>query len=345
MAKMKFLSHGVGGKRSPATATSSSVSGDNAADPGSLSDAEPENETQIERKRRLNRNNERKKRAKRISKIEDLTARFHTLTSENEALKAESKELREKIELVKEYMKENGKKGPSAAVPSPSPCPQVPKSTSWLGSSSTNLTAHSMLSAGMQTTGGSSVSQSQPQGQVTLPNLTAAAIPASAATNHRATTTGISDVSLSLISREQRILLLQREFEKQNMILKLLRLQMGTHPGGEDSNAPVSTCAAAPSSSLTLLHQQQHSSMSQDPAPSLFDSATPAPVPATSSQTSHHALLQQHQAGPAPAPSHFAAAAGAATVNSTNESLENLFSQHPLLRTLQELQRQQRGGP
>lgn len=241
VTKVKFLAHQQG--RSTARGS------------GSAADEAPANETQLDRKRRLNRNNERKKRAKKVLKIEELTSQFHDLTSQNNELKAESTELQERIALVKQYMKEQEEKKPAARQ----------------GAAASRFIAGRSAAPTLASTSGGGFSEAQlwtptpadqfatrrrqnPLGTAGIPQLPlphaistvtspSSIIPAAPATSVAAslqfsaapasqaaanTATSPSQVNLSLLSREQRVRLLQHELEKQDRILTLIRLHNGT---------------------------------------------------------------------------------------------------------------------
>jgi hypothetical protein len=280
MAKMKFLSHAVAGKRTSPRPGSSRASGD-PADQGSLDDTAPENETQIDRKRRQNRNNERKKRAKRIVMIEDLTASFHALTRKNEELKTESKQLKESIETVQQYMRERGM-ATAAMEPDAAQSQEATRNiAAWLGLSPA-LTVDSLVTAGLPTARNEDVGRSSDailQGQMTLPAMAVAPTGLTPPEANHAMSGGINSPQLSLLTTEQRMLLLQREFEKQDRIITQLRLQLGISTQDDVGEGHHGVLIAAPSPIQPLIHQQLVAPPS--PAfrvPSLFAAASATPA-------------------------------------------------------------------
>ncbi|CAB9502598.1 expressed unknown protein [Seminavis robusta] len=72
---------------------------------GFIDDSEiPENETPTEKKRRLNRNNERRKRARRVFKIDFLTEKKDVLSEKNEKIKKDNQALRDHIARIRENL-------------------------------------------------------------------------------------------------------------------------------------------------------------------------------------------------------------------------------------------------
>jgi hypothetical protein len=64
-------------------------------------------ETEKEKKRRMNRINARRKRARRVLRVEHLTEQYHDLTERNDALKGQNSIYKSCISLVKGYMQSN----------------------------------------------------------------------------------------------------------------------------------------------------------------------------------------------------------------------------------------------
>ena len=242
--KVKFLAHQQGGSHAP--------SGSDSA-----TDEAPANESQLDRKRRLNRNNERKKRAKKVLKIEELTSQFHDLTNQNENLKTESKALQERIALVKQYMKERADKKPAAnnggAAATAVTAEQI--AASMLASSTGGglLEARRWIAASefaSRIQNGAINTAGIPQATSALPHPTSSISPPPSSATQVASTASVASslqtvasssphaaapptaaarqIDLSFLPREQRIRLLQHEMEKQNRILSLIRLHNAT---------------------------------------------------------------------------------------------------------------------
>lgn len=232
--KVKFLAH-----------HQRSASG-GASGPDSATDEAPPNESQLDRKRRLNRNNERKKRAKKVVKIEELTSQFHDLSSQNENLKTESKALQERIALVKQYMKEHAEKKPAAhngcaatsAVSGASRGGSL-EEIFWTAASA----FASRNQQGDNTTAGipqvpsphptSTITSSPSSMQATsIASVASSVQTAASSTLHAAAsalhTAASTQADLTFLPREQRVRLLQHELEKQDRILSMIRLQNGT---------------------------------------------------------------------------------------------------------------------
>jgi len=73
---------------------------------GFIDDSEvPANETPEEKKRRLNRNNERRKRARRLLKMEHLTEQKKNLEEANKLLNTNSQRLRDQIQVVRKSLR------------------------------------------------------------------------------------------------------------------------------------------------------------------------------------------------------------------------------------------------
>lgn len=84
---------------------------------GFIDDSEvPEHETAEEKKRRLNRNNERRKRARRVFKIDHFTEEQKKLSTANAKLKKDNEVLRERIAALRESLQAGGGPGRFAAV-------------------------------------------------------------------------------------------------------------------------------------------------------------------------------------------------------------------------------------
>jgi hypothetical protein len=170
------------------------------------SDKTPENETQVERKRRLNRINERKKRARKVAKIETLTSQYHRLIADNSKLKEENKAIREKIEQIKQMTPTRDTRGSTGRG---STFPIQPPSRAQLRMDLPTLSA-------------------------TTSATTRSSTPPSSASNLAS--------EISSFSREQRIQLLQNELEKQQFIIQQLRLLRDG--SGQTQHMPSSTAAA-----------------------------------------------------------------------------------------------------
>ena len=256
-------------------------SADRAHASGSTSDEAPDNETQLERKRRLNRNNERKKRAKKVLKIEELTSQFHDLTSQNEALQTESKDLRQRIELVKRYINEQQGKKPAAVDMNAATATTstVANASSTRGGASgggteraleAQLLAAATLFASQQQHGTSCTAGkhhaaapvSVPTNRDSMSTAAAASVAASLpAANPTPSAASSNQVDLSFIPREKRVILLQHELEKQNRILALIRLQVGNHGGPSLHSNGSSESAGLKDHSAALAPQSQRSSV------------------------------------------------------------------------------------
>ena len=84
---------------------------------GFIDDSEvPEHETAEEKKRRLNRNNERRKRARRVFKIDHFTEEKKKLDTANAKLKKDNQVLRERIAALRENLQAGGGPGRFAAA-------------------------------------------------------------------------------------------------------------------------------------------------------------------------------------------------------------------------------------
>ena len=271
--RVKFLSRAVGVQW---YANGSGPQG-GAADPALLNDQEPKNESQIERKRRLNRNNERKKRAKRIMKIEDLTANFHALTSKNKELKAESNQLKESILAVQQYMSERGiVLAPTVELAQSSPC---------CSGSSSQLTINSLVSSGIHTSRNDAcrIVDASLQAQRASFDMVEHTRSLTSPQANPHMTAAITDRVLGLLPRELRMHLLRLEFEKQERIIAELRIHLGTTmPVGERQNShalPVQALAA-PTSPNPIISLQTNATLpsSWSHAPSFFTAASSTPA-------------------------------------------------------------------
>jgi hypothetical protein len=219
--KVQFISQVAGGKNYLLK------EGGTGADESSFDDFIPENETQKERKRRLNRVNERKKRARKIVKIETLTSKFHSLTNENQALRDENKSIRQKIEEIKKQMAPVGDGG------------EV------LSSNISGPSTESFFSTEGSTPPASTTSSSNRE---ILPTGTQQLVPDVHSMPASEPTAPLMD--LSFLSREQRVLLLQQEYEKQIRIAMQLSAMNGastTTAAAAAQPQPSALAAVAPS--------------------------------------------------------------------------------------------------
>lgn len=328
--RMKFLSTG-GGERSPDTAP---------RDPEKPAcDLAPANESQLERKRRLNRNNERKKRAKRILRIEDMTAKFHSLTTENETLKAEGEDLKQKIASVKKFMDEQRKK----------PAVQAGGQAQTQGSSAQVTVLGSPQGGRILGQGGTAATkpgmpQTQQQlGAPAFPDLSSVVASLTGPTGSaQGQPNPLSNVDLSVIPREQRIRLLQLEFEKQDRILSQLRVQSGV-VAAPQTPAPA-VASVQPSQQLIVNGQEQVQALIRQATTQLCGTSplvAPSPAPL---DVDSQALLQQLQdrlsaQTPSSATSSFASGAA-----SEGGSVNSYLMEQQLLLALETIQNQRRGN-
>jgi len=186
-----------------------------------MADEAPPHETQMERKRRLNRNNERKKRAKKVLKIEELTSKYHELSSQNEALKSNSREIREAIALVKRQV------AGSVATRGVQPVVGAALPVTGAAQPARPSTFSSELLAALVNNSSSNVSRVGNNAEEVL--ATVKMLDHCYARNISSTQPSVSSLgsqdNFGLLPRQERISLLQQEYEKQMHILALLRRQ------------------------------------------------------------------------------------------------------------------------
>lgn len=325
--RMKFLSTG-GGKRSPDTAP---------RDPEEPAcDLAPANESQLERKRRLNRNNERKKRAKRILRIEDMTAKFHGLTAENEALKAEGEDLKQKIESVKKFMEEQRKK----------PAVQAGGQSQTQGSSVQVTVPGSpqgsrvLRQEGTTGAGPGTAQTLQQVGGPAFPDLSRVVASLTDTMDSAPSQPNpLSNVDLSVIPREQRIRLLQMEFQKQDRILSQLRMQAGVATA--ETPAPA-VASVQPSQQVVINGQEQVQALIRQATTQLCGTSplaalTPAPL-----AVGHQPLLQQLQDSLCSQNSSSATSSFASGATSQGGAVNSYLIEQQLLLALEAIQNQRK---
>ena len=255
------------------------------------SDNTPENETQVERKRRLNRINERKKRARKVTKIETLTSEYHRLIGSNSQLKGENKDIREKIELIKQ-MTPRGRRsdtstGSTVSLQPASSRPQVLEELPTLSETTSNTTRSSTT------------------------------LRSNSTSTERSTTASNLTLDISNLTREQRVRLLQNELEKQQrIILQLQALRESSF--GQPRNVPPMNNAAA---SLAGVGIGPNAMPNQDTPWLALSRALQNNPTTTRNPLSTTPLV----GAPAPIP-RIATASGRSLTNSTNvASLENVL--------------------
>lgn len=221
-------------------------------------DAAPENETQVERKRRLNRMNERKKRARKVVKIETLTLTFHNLTNSNETIREENEKLREQIELVKNHMSKSGSRLGERA----SNMASIPTSMDHrhcISITSSTFLSRNTSSPSIETEDSVLSSSSRPD----IDNL----------------------------SREQKMLLLQSELERQQRLRLQIQLLSGSHPGAAPSPNPAIGWSSSSQLASALSSAQPSLSWISGSAPSSAAVNRSAwPSPSSSSLTTYNSL-------------------------------------------------------